>query len=73
VTNEKYTAQDLIDNTDIIRPIFESDRIQKDIQWFKTMIYRIPIEPFNKTEGMEALRKDIELYNPGFRLAATPR
>jgi hypothetical protein len=31
VTNERYTAQDLIDNTDIIRPIFEYDRIQKDI------------------------------------------
>jgi hypothetical protein len=32
VTNKEYTAQDLIDNTDIIRPIFECDRIQKDIQ-----------------------------------------
>ena len=31
VINEGYTAQDLIDNTDIIRPIFECDRIQKDI------------------------------------------
>jgi hypothetical protein len=31
VTNEGYTAQNLIDNTDIIRFIFECDRIQKDI------------------------------------------
>ena len=73
VTNERYTAQDLIDNTDIIRFIFEYDRIQNDIQWFKTVIHGISIKPFNKIVGTKALRKDIELYNPGFRLATIPR
>ena len=38
--------------------------MQKDVQWFKTMIYRIAISDFNTATGIAELQKDIELFNP---------
>jgi hypothetical protein len=73
VTNEGYTAQDLIDNTDVIRPMFECKRIQKDVQWFKTVVQGVPVGPFNVIGGMEVLKRDIELYNPELCLDASPK
>jgi hypothetical protein len=62
-----------MNNTDIIQLIFAYERIQKDVQWFKTMIYRIAISDFNTVINMAELRKDIKIFNPKLRLATLPR
>jgi hypothetical protein len=47
--------------------------MQKDVQWFKTMIHRVAISDFNTVTGMAELQKDIKLFNPKLRLATLPR
>jgi hypothetical protein len=73
VATQHFTAQDLINNTDTIQPIFAYERIQKDVQWFKTMIHEIAISDFNTVTGIAKLRKDIEIFNPKLRLVTLPR
>ena len=73
MATQHFTAQDLINNTDIIQPIFAYERIQKDVQWFKTMIYGVAISDFNTATDMAELRKDIEMFNPKLRLTTLSR
>jgi hypothetical protein len=73
VATQHFTAQDLMNNTDIIQPIFAYERIQKDVQWFKTMVHGVAISDFDTATGMAELRKDIEMFNPKLRLATLPR
>jgi hypothetical protein len=47
--------------------------MQKDVQWFKTMIHGIAISDFNTAIGMAELQKDIEIFNPKLRLAILSR
>ena len=37
------------------------------------MVYGVAISDFNIAPGMTELRKDIEMFNPKFRLAILPR
>ena len=37
------------------------------------MIYEIAISDFDTVTGITELRKDIEMFNPKFRLATLPR
>ena len=53
-----------MNNIDIIQPIFAYERIQKNVQWFKTMVHRVAISDFDTAIGMAELRKDIEMFNP---------
>jgi hypothetical protein len=73
VATQYFIAQDLINNTDIIQPIFAYERIQKDVQWFKIMIHEIAISDFNTATDITELRKDIEMFNPKFRLTILSR
>ena len=57
----------------IIQPIFAYERIQKDVQWFKTMVHEIAISDFDTITGMSELQKDIEMFNPKLRLTILPR
>jgi hypothetical protein len=47
--------------------------MQKDVQWFKTMIHGIAISDFDTATGMAELQKDIEIFNPKLRLAILSR
>jgi hypothetical protein len=73
VATQHFTAQDLMDNTDVIQSTFAYQRIQKDVQWFKTMVHGVAISDFDTTTGMSELQKDIEMFNPKLRLATLPR
>jgi hypothetical protein len=37
------------------------------------MVYKVAISDFDTVTGMAKLRKDIEMFNPKFRLAILPR
>jgi hypothetical protein len=37
------------------------------------MVYRVAISDFNTATGMAELQKDIEMFNPKFRLVTLPR
>jgi hypothetical protein len=37
------------------------------------MVYRVAISDFDTATGMAELRKDIEMFNPKFRLTTLPR
>jgi hypothetical protein len=37
------------------------------------MVHRVAISDFDTVTGMAELRKDIEMFNPKFRLATLPR
>jgi hypothetical protein len=69
----RFTAQDLLKHREIIQSIFECERMQKDVQWFKTMVHGVAISDFDTATGMAELQKDIELFNPKLRLAILPR
>jgi hypothetical protein len=73
IATQHFTAQDLINNTNIIQPIFAYERIQKNVQWFKTMVHEIAISDFNTTTNITELRKDIKMFNPKLRLATLSR
>jgi hypothetical protein len=73
VITQHFTIQNLINNTDIIQPIFAYERIQKDIQWFKIMVHEIAISDFDIVISMAELRKDIEMFNPKLRLVTLSR
>jgi hypothetical protein len=73
VATQHFTAQDLMDNTDVIQSTFAYQRIQKNVQWFKTMIHGIAISDFDTTISISELQKDIEMFNPKLRLATLPR
>jgi hypothetical protein len=47
--------------------------MQKDVQWFKTMVHKVAISDFDTITGMAELQKDIELFNPKLRLTTLPR
>jgi hypothetical protein len=55
VATQHFTAQDLMDNTDVIQSTFAYQRIQKDVQWFKTMVHGVAISDFDTTTGMSEL------------------
>jgi hypothetical protein len=57
----------------VIQSIFAYERIQKDVQWFKTMIHGVAISDFDPVTGMAKLQKDIEMFNPKLRLATLSR
>jgi hypothetical protein len=73
MATQHFTAQDLINNTDIIQLIFAYERIQKDIQWFEIMVHGVAISDFDTVTGMAELQKDIELFNPKLRLTILSR
>jgi hypothetical protein len=73
VATQHFSAQDLMKNTDVIQSTFAYQRIQKDVQWFKTMIHGVAISDFNTATGMTELQKDIEMFNPKLRLTILPR
>jgi hypothetical protein len=73
VATQHFSAQDLMNNTDVIQPTFAYERIQKDVQWFKTMVHGVAISDFDTVTGMAELQKDIEMFNPRLRLATLPR
>jgi hypothetical protein len=73
VATQHFTAQDLMNNTDVIQSTFAYERIQKDVQWFKTMVHGVAISDFDSATGMAELQKDIEMFNPRLRLATLPR
>jgi hypothetical protein len=73
VATQHFIAQDLINNTDVIQSTFAYKRIQKDVQWFKTMVHGVAISDFDTTTGMSELQKDIKMFNPKLRLAILPR
>jgi hypothetical protein len=47
--------------------------MQKDVQWFKTMVHGIAISDFDTANGMRELQDDVEIFNPRLRLATLPR
>jgi hypothetical protein len=73
VATQHFTAQDLMNNTDVIQSTFAYERIQKDVQWFKTMVHGVATSDFDTITGMSELQKDIEMFNPKLRLATLPR
>jgi hypothetical protein len=73
VATQHFTVQDLMNNTDVIQLTFAYQRIQKDVQWFKTIIHGIAISDFDITTGMSELQKDIEMFNPKLRLTILSR
>ena len=73
VATQHFTAQDLMNNTDVIQSTFAYERIQKDVQWFKTMVHGVATSDFDTVTGMSELQKDIEMFNPKLRLATLPR
>jgi hypothetical protein len=73
VATLRFTAQDLLSHKEIIQSTFKCERMQKDVQWFKTMVHGIAISDFNTVTGMAELQKDIEMFNPKLRLATLPR
>ena len=52
VTNQGYTAEQLITNEEIIKQHFDYTRCQIDTQWFKTIIHGVSIEDFDRENGM---------------------
>ena len=62
-----------MNNTDVIQSAFAYQRIQKDVQWFKTMVHGVAISDFDTSTGMSELQKDIEMFNPKLRLAILSR
>ena len=73
VATQHFTAQNLINNTDVIQSTFAYQRIQKDVQWFKTMVHGVAINDFDTITGMSELQQDIEMFNPKLRLATLSR
>jgi hypothetical protein len=73
VATQHFSAQDLMKNTDVIQSTFAYQRIQKDVQWFKTMVHEIAISDFDTATDMAELQKDIEMFNPKLRLTTLPR
>jgi hypothetical protein len=73
IATQHFSAQNLINNTDVIQPTFAYERIQKDVQWFKTMVHEMAISDFDTVTGMAKLQKDIKMFNPKLRLATLPR
>jgi hypothetical protein len=73
IATQHFTAQDLMNNTDVIQSTFAYQRIQKDVQWFKIMVHGVAISDFDTITGMSELQKDIEMFNPKLRLATLPR
>jgi hypothetical protein len=65
--------QDLLKHREVIQLIFKCERMQKDVQWFKTMVHKVAISDFDTATGMTKLQKDIELFNPKLRLATLSR
>jgi hypothetical protein len=73
VATQHFSAQDLMNNTDVIQSTFAYERIQKDVQWFKTMVHKMAISDFDTVTSMTELQKNIKLFNPKLRLATLPR
>jgi hypothetical protein len=73
VATFRFTAQDLLSYKEVIQLTFECERMQKDVQWFKTMVYGVAISDFDTAISMAELQKDIEMFNPKLRLAILPR
>ena len=44
-----------MNNTDVIQPTFAYERIQKDVQWFKTMVHGVAISDFDTATSMAKL------------------
>jgi hypothetical protein len=44
-----------MNNTDVIQSIFAYERIQKNVQWFKTMVHGVAISDFDTVTGIAKL------------------
>jgi hypothetical protein len=55
VATQHFSAQNLMNNTDVIQSTFAYERIQKDVQWFKTMVHGVAISDFDTVTGMTEL------------------
>ena len=50
-----------------------SARIEPDQRWFKLLVHGVSIADFGKELGMQALKDEIDRFNPKVKLASLPR
>jgi hypothetical protein len=62
-TTESYSADFLIQNSQIWTKYFRFSTFYKDREWFKVVLHGIPTEIFNFSEGMKLLKQEIETFN----------
>lgn len=70
--SEKYTAEALLAQKAIWEHVFDAKTIKKDVKWHKIAIHGLETEIFNTETGMEQLKSELELFNPGVKLITTP-
>ena len=72
-TTSQFEASVLAENEEIFEKFFDFQRSQLDSKWHKIIIHGVPIADFDSEQGMQLLKQEIELFNPGLQLIAPPR
>ncbi|RAL58389.1 hypothetical protein DID88_006380 [Monilinia fructigena] len=71
-TNDPFTSQFLLEKKAIWSNIIEFERIQKDQEWHKVIIHKVPIREFSGPKGMDLILDEIKTFNPDFKPIGTP-
>ncbi|APA05397.1 predicted protein [Sclerotinia sclerotiorum 1980 UF-70] len=71
-TNAPFTSQLLLEKKAIWSNLIKFERIQKDQEWHKVIIHKIPIKEFSGTRGMDLILEEIKTFNPEFKPIGTP-
>lgn len=71
-TNAPFTSQLLLEKKTIWSNLIKFERIQKDQEWHKVIIHKIPIKEFSGTRGMDLILEEIKTFNPEFKPIGTP-
>ena len=71
-TTPNFNADFLLEKSSIWEGILPYKRIQKQQEWHKVAIHRIPIFDFNDESGMARIVDEIKTFNKGFTPIGTP-
>ena len=71
-TMPKYKNDVLIEHKDQWESIVDTVNVTKDARWARIIAHGINIETFSGDQGMQLLRSEIEIFNPGLVLAQHP-
>ena len=71
-TTDAFNADYLLDKKSIWEGIIPFKKAQKPQEWFKVVVYSIPIFDFNNPEGMGLIIEEIKTFNKGLTPVGTP-
>ena len=72
ITTSDFSADFLLQKSEIWANIIPHKLAQKDAPWFKVVAHGIPTSDFNNPSGMQLIVDEIKTFNKGFTPIGTP-